>query len=266
MESGEIIDHSHGHGRNVSTILEFWLPGVKFVAAPISCGCKRGVFQPITNIESVHDAIEWVMVAHDELLDEIEPIKLGAVCLAFSTANEVFATDSIFTNSKMKRLVAALAEKRIAFVAGAGNDGAGHDEKKEGMGFPAILRKCISVGATEVGRGVHIAPFSNRLLSSTDVDSHTTLFATGSVNIYDGIHGENFKGTSAATPFVAAAVLAVQQQYYNDTRTWPTVDEVTQILRKHSDPIDNPNNPVRVVNILNAVSAVSQSTGMRSTV
>jgi subtilisin family serine protease len=121
-------------------------------------------------------------------------------------------------------------------VVAAGNDFFVHGSKP-GMGFPAIIRECISVGAVydgnigsfkyksgaiakTTGAGRH-TPFSQRLhpslVSETNQDCCTIVFAPGAPTTSSGITGNKSQsiqhGTSQAAPATAGVILLLQHLY-----------------------------------------------------
>ncbi len=139
----------------------------------------------------------------------------------------------------------------MAVVIAAGNDYFSH-QSRQGMGFPAIIRECVSVGAVydaveggfRYGSGAvanssrpgQITPFSQRLHESVNPDTYTDIFAPGAPVTSSGIngpHGESVQhGTSQATPVTAGLILLMQEFYWRATGELPTVDDLILWLRR----------------------------------
>lgn len=147
-------------------------------------------------------------------------------------------------------------------VVAAGNHYYQH-QSAQGMGFPAIVRQAISVGAVygrdepggyiyrdadkvpqaiaHAARPGQITPFSQRLHRRVNRTCYTTIFAPGAPVTSAGIngpHGESTDhGTSQATPVVAGMILLLQEYYQRHAGESPTVDQLTCWLRRGGVPI-----------------------------
>jgi hypothetical protein len=139
----------------------------------------------------------------------------------------------------------------VAVVVAAGNSYF-QFSSQQGMGFPAISRACISVGAVydadeggfRYGSGAQahgskagqITPFSQRLHESVSPDCYTKVFAPGAPATSAGIqgpHGESTQhGTSQATPVTVGVTLLMQDFYKQATGELPTVDDLVLWLRR----------------------------------
>ena len=146
--------------------------------------------------------------------------------------------------------IRALTQRRIAVVIAAGNSFF-EFESRQGMGFPAIIREGISVGAvydSNVGKQAygsgaianatgpdHISPFTQRLHPCVNPHTCTDIFAPGAPMTSTGIltdQGEaTMSGTSQATPTVTGVILLMQELFQRQRGTLPTVEQLTRWLR-----------------------------------
>jgi hypothetical protein len=141
-------------------------------------------------------------------------------------------------------------------VVAAGNDYFVHGSK-QGMGYPAIIRHTVSVGAVydaEEGgfryssgaeafstRAGQITPFSQRLHHVVNRATYTEIFAPGAPVTSSGIngpHGESIQhGTSQATPVTVGIILLMQEFYKRYAGEMPTVNDLITWLRRGGVPI-----------------------------
>lgn len=105
-----------------------------------------------------------------EALERLAEVPGLVICCAFATGHSA-RTDFAWRDSAVRSRVAALREAGTPVVAAAGNHYA--LRYRAGMGWPAILREVVSVGALKEGQ---MHPSSNRLLNGPD-GCATTLFA-----------------------------------------------------------------------------------------
>ena len=118
------------------------------------------------------------------------------------------------------------------------------------MGYPAIIRETVSVGAvydSDIGPVAYVSgaeafttgpdritPFSQRLSDIVNADCRTDIFAGAPVTS-SGIgndHGESVEsGTSQASPVTAGCILLMQQFYMQEKGTLPSVDDLEKWLR-----------------------------------
>jgi subtilisin family serine protease len=159
--------------------------------------------------------------------------------------------DEDFEGDSIARRIERLREAKVAVVVAAGNDYYTHDSQ-QGMGYPAIIRDTVSVGAVYdapegrfgYGSGAvaystragQITPFSQRLHPSVHPEAYTDVFAPGAPVTSSGIlgeHGESTQhGTSQAAPVTAGLILLVQAFYQRVTGELPSVDDVVTWLRR----------------------------------
>jgi subtilisin family serine protease len=132
----------HGHGTHVAGIIGGVGKDDDIGVAP------QASFIPIKVLPNegegdwtaVREGLEWVLTNHKE--QRISVVNLSISDGANLTTDAGLGADA----AKIRALIAKLREEKVAVVASAGNyyfenDGA------QGMGFPAICRETISVGA-----------------------------------------------------------------------------------------------------------------------
>lgn len=161
-----------------------------------------------------------------------------------------YHTDDGFAADEMRPVLAELRAQNVAVVVAAGNDYFTHNSQ-QGMGYPAIFRDTISVGAVydfdegpfSYSSGAQafstapdrITPFSQRLHPKVSTACRTDIFAPGAPVTSSGIssdQGESIQhGTSQATPVTVGIVLLMQQYFRSRTGHLPNVDKVEGWLR-----------------------------------
>jgi subtilisin family serine protease len=191
----------------------------------------------------VDRALGWVLQNH-------AAFNISAVCMSLADGDN-YTDDSAFSDDPLAQKITALRQARVAVVVAAGNDYFTH-HSQQGMGYPAIIRQTISVGAVydaEEGgfeyacgakafstRAGQITPFSQRLHPNVNRNTRTEIFAPGAPVISSGIngpHGESVQhGTSQAAPVTAGIILLLQEFYRRYAGELPTVDQVTNWLRR----------------------------------
>ncbi len=232
----------HGHGTNVAGIIvangihEGIAPGAGVIPMKVLSNSGGGSFA------AVRDALQWILDHHGDHDITCANLSLG------DSGN--YEDDGIFTADEVRNLVDKLAEKRIAVVAAAGNDFYRHGSV-QGMGYPAILSRTVSVGAVyDADEGSfsyrsgavayttgpdRITPFTQRLHSSVSPLAFTKIFGPGAPVTSSGIdsdHGASTQhGTSQASPVVAGAVLLLQSYYKSETGELPEVSDIIEWLR-----------------------------------
>jgi subtilisin family serine protease len=197
---------------------------------------------------AVDEALGWV-------LDHREAYNITAVCMSLGDGGN-YTDDASLANNAIRRKIQALRDQRVAVVIAAGNHYFQHGSQ-QGMGYPGIIRECVSVGAVydapEGGfrygdgaeafstRAGQITPFSQRLHPEANPSTYTDIFAPGAPVTSSGIlgpHGESTQhGTSQATPVTAGLVLLIQDFYQHATGELPAVDDVVTWLRWGGAPI-----------------------------
>ena len=236
-----------GHGTNVAGIIAAGAdhigiaPGANVVPLKVLANQGGGQFSWID------DALQWVIDHRDEH-------NITVVCMSLGDGGN-YTSDSFslwaILRRSLQQKIRALRELRVAVVIAAGNDYFSH-ESQQGMGFPAIIRECVSVGAVydaveggfRYGSGAQayssrpgqITPFSQRLHESVNADTYTDIFAPGAPITSSGIngpHGESVQhGTSQATPVTAGLILLMQEFYWRATGELPAVDDIVLWLRR----------------------------------
>ena len=176
----------------------------------------------------------WIDKALQWVLDNHKKYNITVVCMSLGDGSNRTSDDNLSNNS-IRLKIRSLRKKRVAVTIAAGNDYFKH-KSKQGMGYPAIIRECVSVGAVydaaegsfSYGSGAkahstragQITPFSQRLHPVVNRHTRTDIFAPGAPVTSSGIkgpHGESVQhGTSQATP-VTAGLILLMQEFYNRT-------------------------------------------------
>jgi subtilisin family serine protease len=196
---------------------------------------------------------QWISAALQWVLDNADQLKISVVSMSLGANSNVTSDDSSSwppLSRTIQDQIRDLTQRRIAVVIAAGNSFF-EFESVQGMGFPAIIREGISVGAvydSNVGRqsygtgaradatgADHISPFTQRLHPCVNPQTATDIFAPGAPMTSTGIltdDGEaTMSGTSQATPTVTGVVLLLQEFYQRKTGTLPTVEQLTVWLK-----------------------------------
>lgn len=206
------------------------------------------------------EALQWVLDHHAEHGISIVNMSLSDPVLR---RTDNFAPGSI--KMKIRSKIQALRSLRIPVIVAAGNhyrngnraERPSDRDVKSGMGFPAIIRETISVGAVYEAdsRDGHlhspygeaksysfvqfqVAPFSARLAENISAELRTDIMAPGGIllpstgigTVTGSSHYEH-GGTSQAAPIVTASVLLLQQYYKSHTGQLPLVDDLERWLR-----------------------------------
>lgn len=236
-----------GHGTNVAGIVAAGgdhigiAPGANLVPLKVLPNQGGGDFAWIDA------ALQWVIDHHEEHT-------ITAVCMSLGDGgNYTSDTFSIFAllRRRIQEKIRTLRAARVPVVIAAGNDYFPH-QSRQGMGFPAIVRECVSVGAVydadeggfryasgaiaRSSRPGQITPFSQRLHESVNAETFTDIFAPGAPVTSSGIngpHGESIQhGTSQATPVTAGLILLMQEFYLGATGELPEVSDLITWLRR----------------------------------
>ena len=237
------VNDGNGHGSNVAGIVMSRGDHIGMApeaqVAPIKVLRNNGG----GSFTWVDQALDWVLQNHAAL-------NIGAVCMSLGDGGN-YTDDGTFAGDALMQKITALRQARVAVVVAAGNDYFSHGSQ-QGMGYPAIIRQTVSVGAVydaEEGgfnyasgakanstRAGQITPFSQRLHQSVNRITRTEIFAPGAPVISSGIngpHGESVQhGTSQATPVTVGIILLLQEFYKRHTGQMPTVDQLTNWLRR----------------------------------
>lgn len=247
----------HGHGTNVGGIIcangthTGIAPGARMIPIKVLPNVGSGSFA------GVESGLQWV-------IDNRATYKITCVCMSLGDSGN-YSTD--FAVDTLRDKIATLRAARVAVCIAAGNDFFTHSSA-EGMGYPGIVRECVSVGATYDGNvggfsyggarafttgAKRITPFSQRLHTTTNAITRTDTFAPGAPLTSAGYLNDNgestMHGTSQATPVVAGLILLAQQHHFNLTGQYPTIDKLEAWLRRSNSQIfdgddedDNVNN------------------------
>lgn len=239
----ENVSDGNGHGTNVAGII---LSGADHVGiAP-----KAGVVPLKVLSDSGGGSFQWVAQALDWVVEHHEAYDISAVCMSLGDGGN-YIDDGPFLHDPLAETIAQLGEAHMVVAVAAGNDYFSHGSH-QGMGYPAIIRHTVSVGAVydaEEGgfryssgaeayssRAGQITPFSQRLHPSVNRRTCTEIFAPGAPVTSSGIkgpHGESIQhGTSQATPVTVGVILLLQEFYKRSTGKLPTVKQVNSWLRR----------------------------------
>lgn len=239
-DPGNVTD-LNGHGTNVAGLILAngdhigIAPDANIVPLKVLSNSGSGSFAWLSN------ALQWVIDHHEEF-------NISALCLSLGDGGNY--TSDNFSNDDIRDKIRTLHQARVAVAIAAGNDYHAHNSQ-QGMGYPAIIRDCVSVGAVfdaaEGGfsyasgaiahstRAGQITPFSQRLHASVASNTATDIFAPGAPATSAGIqndHGESTQhGTSQATPVVVGLILLMQQFYKRETGVLPEVDDLVPWLQ-----------------------------------
>lgn len=276
-------DDKNGHGTNVAGIIAAnadhigIAPGAKIVALKVLQNDGNGSF------DSINNALQWVIDNHASQGITVVNMSLGA------PTND---TDDASLNAD--QVVAKIRQLRsinIPVVIAAGNDY--YRFKAEGMGYPAIAKESVSVGAVydanvgpfsyqsgavalSTGPG-RFCPFSQRLHASTNQSCKTDIFSPGAPITSSGIQSDNGEsidhGTSQATPVTVGTILLMQQFHRQSTGKLPSVDDIETWLRNsgvevndgddEDDNVPHSNKKYTRLDALSALQAVRQDLTMQ---
>ncbi|MEN0060806.1 MAG: S8 family serine peptidase [Myxococcota bacterium] len=241
-EAGSPWDET-GHGSHVAGIIaangvnQGIAPDAEIVSLRVLCPGQLDTFGPIRR------ALEWVVERH-------ESFGITAVCMSLADDGNYRSEEEAGDQSGITDLIHHLYACDIPVCISTGNRYGTFRE--QGMAFPAIIRRSISVGAVyddDIGRTVHweegtitrttgpdrVASFSQRLHSSTGGEHFTTLLAPAarvtSTGIGDPRATASMDGTSQAAPVVAGVVLLLQEYLRRKSGARPTVDQLKTWLR-----------------------------------
>lgn len=231
-----------GHGTNVTGIIAAnklhigIAPGANIIPIKVLDNAGNGSF------EAIDQALQWV-------IDNRKKHNITAVCMSLGDGGN-YGDDSQFVADQIRAKIQKLRNNKVAVVVAAGNDFFTHSSV-QGMGYPAICRETISVGAvydareggftyssgavTTESAPDRITPFSQRLHQSVNTAVRTDIFAPGAPITSSGIlndEGESVQhGTSQATPVIAGAILLMQEYHFKLTNTLPSVKNLETWLR-----------------------------------
>lgn len=277
------FDDGQGHGTNVAGVIvangihKGIAPGSKVVPLKVLTNAGSGSF------DWTRDALQWVFDNRATYDITVVNMSLGDS----SNARDDDVPAGVLRD--IKRLITRLREKRVAVCIAAGNDFFSHDSQ-QGMGFPAICRDSISVGAVydnneggfsyasgavsrSSGPNV-VTPFSQRLHPSKGDACRTDIFAPGAPMTSTGIGTARAEsvmhGTSQACPTVAGAVLLLQQFARRETGELPTVAQLENWLCEgvsivdgddENDNVKNTNKTYVALDVYRSLQAAENSLG-----
>lgn len=223
----------HGHGTHVAGII-----GARSVHEGVAPFCQIIPLKVLPNEgrgdwEAIRLALDWVLINHKQ-----HNITLVNMSIADETnQREDHGFDPRGDSVMIREQIRRLREVRIPVVVSAGNAYFQHGQ--QGMGFPAICRETISVGASyddrdrpeqlphdyrtgaRVSRFIpdRLTPFSQRLHPTVvgALECQTDIFAPGSpiesTGISTDVASAWHDGTSQACPVAAGVILLMQELY-----------------------------------------------------
>jgi len=242
---GDVNDATdgNGHGTNVGGII-------------VANGNHVGI-APEANIVPLKvlqnkggGSFAWINSALQWVLDNHEQFNITVACMSLGDGSNRTSDDNL-ANDGIRKKIQELRGKKVAVCIAAGNDYFKHDSQ-EGMGYPGIIRECVSVGAVydapegsfSYGGGAkafstragQITPFSQRLHPTVNPYTRTDIFAPGAPVTSSGINGPDGTsiqhGTSQATPVTAGLILLMQEFYKRAEGNLPEVDDLVKWLRR----------------------------------
>lgn len=248
----------YGHGTFVSGII-------------VANGINKGIAPEATLVSlkvldkngfglfsDVERALRWAYEYKDAYNIAVVNLSLGAYNLVSSSDSGSFSD-----------AVNALYDADIPVVVSAGNDFC-LDLSKQGMGFPAILSRTISVGAVyaeDVGRqdykslGIayttgpeRITPFSQRLSETLGGKFRTDIFAVGgptrsSYHLSDK-SSASMVGTSVAAPIISGIIILMQQYHIRRYGKRANVNSIEAALRNGIRIMDGDDEDDNVINTM----------------
>ena len=136
-DKGDASD-GNGHGTNVGGIIVAdgdhlgIAPGANIIPLKVLANNGGGSFA------SIRDALQWVIDHNDKHL-------ISAVCMSLGDSGN-YLRDTEFPGDGIQSRMRELRKRDVAVAVAAGNDYFTHDSR-QGMGYPAIFRETVSVGA-----------------------------------------------------------------------------------------------------------------------
>jgi subtilisin family serine protease len=269
------VEDRYGHGTNVAGIIAARKKRKDLVNDPL--GEHEGVAPDAQlailkvlddngfgDFNQMADALDWVIVHHAAHAISVVNISISD--------RRTYVDDAGFATDRAKAKIAKLRTLNIPVVVSAGNEF--FPGSKAGMGYPAILRDTISVGAfydKDVGRrddyrsgakafktaAGRLTPFSQRLHELSKefpaavkqrAKLRTDIFAPGAIITSTGIDNDrgesDQEGTSQGAPVTTGVILLLQEYYRKTPSTLvakpshkrPSVDLLLSWLRAGSVP------------------------------
>lgn len=275
----------NGHGTNVAGIIA--ANKVGNIGVHIGIAPEAGII-PIKVLDnvgggsfaSIEKGLKWAY-------DHRNQHNISVVNMSLGDAGN-YTSDGIFANDDILMRIQELTAAKIAVVVSAGNDFFTHSSQ-EGMGYPAIHRQTISVGAfydADVGRVSYssgaiahttgpgrITPFSQRLHITSAPDLQTDIFAPGAPLTSSGIGSPTAvsvqHGTSQAAPITTGVILLMQEYYQRQAGELPGVSDLVTWLRRganagndgddENDNVVNTHKDYPQIDAVGALSAVARS-------
>lgn len=231
----------NGHGTNVAGVAiargihTGIAPGANVIPLKVLSNSGGGSFS------AVQSALDWVA-------SNAATYNISAVNLSLGDGSNYTADN--FGSDGVRTRIQQLRSQRIAVVCAAGNSFYGFNSA-QGMGYPAIIRESVSVGAlydANLGQvsytdgstayttaATRFCPFSQRLHPNVNSATRTDIFVPGAALTSAGIANDTaestYHGTSQATPVAAGMILLAQQYAKMRTGQLPTVDQLENWLR-----------------------------------
>lgn len=278
--SGQGVSDGNGHGTNVSGII-----AANHLHQGVAIDAKILPLKVLSNqgdgdFQAVRDALDYVIQNHASMNISVVNMSLGDGGNRTSTQL-----------NQIHQKIQTLQSMNIPVVISAGNDFHTHGSK-EGMGDPAAVAECISVGAVfdgDIGSrkwssGAEvfeskldcICPFSQR--QKTGLPTDTDIFAPGA-SLQSAGHLEDnatsvMDGTSQAAPVVAGVILLMQEFYMDRKGALPPVSKVRSWLvasaadindgDDEKDNVQNTGKQFVRVDAMNALQAIENELGPKS--
>ncbi|MBX9582476.1 MAG: S8 family serine peptidase, partial [Gemmataceae bacterium] len=254
----------NGHGTNVTGIVAAGGPAAGGINTGMAPGAGVVAIKVLRDNPQLGGEWAWLIAGLDWVLDPANRQQHNITVVNVSISDHLTHPGDNFdptsSRRKIRDRIALLRQARVPVVVAAGN-GYG-PSGQPGMGFPAICRETVSVGAVfdadwgAMGpyshggtalstRADQIAPFSQRLHAShlsVDAATRTDFFAPGSPKQSSGIGGDDKPslqeaGTSQASPVVAGVILLMQEYHLRKTGKLPAVDDLERWLQGGADTV-----------------------------
>ncbi|MBI1325844.1 S8 family serine peptidase [bacterium] len=225
------------HGTAVSSVIASEDPANPGIAPGADIVALR-VFDDGGNstFARIADALEWVAANHDKYNISVVNISLSD---SMNYTLNWFQYDTSY-GQRVTDAIAKLKSLNIPVVSASGNSFKG----REGMGFTAIVKDTISVTGVDPSTG-QLASNAQRLGSTTAGENATDIAAPSSGFRAITANGsyESVDGTSFAAPVVSGSIVLMQQKYFREFGTLPTVDQIDSWLKQGgtatTDPLTN---------------------------
>lgn len=205
-----VIDHS-GHGTHTAGTA-----GGKTVGFAPECRIMPiKVFEPKTGYE-FQDAFQYILT-YNKTASEDDKVRVVSCSWGGGY-------DSI-----LHFLIRQLIDSGVIVVCAAGNAGDGNAETSEIWNYPGFLWEPITVAA--INQDNNIASYSSSY-DGIDIASYgTSVYSAWPSNLGGGY--KLLSGTSMATPAISGACALIIAAWKKRTGTYPTVEQVENVLFKH---------------------------------